>query len=94
MKIYENLYSQIYDLINLWLAFKKAAKGRRKNPLVAQFEYNLEIELVTLRDELRDGVYMPGDYRSFTMHEPRRRKISAASFVINIQFSLNAFCTM
>jgi hypothetical protein len=80
MKTYENLYPQIYDLMNLWQAFKKASKGRRKKSSVAQYEYNLETELVNLRDKLRDGVYQPGGYRSFTVHEPKRRKISAAPF--------------
>lgn len=79
-KVYDDFYPQIYNLLNLWQAFKKAAAGRRKNPSVAQFEYNLENELVALRDELQDGAYRPGGYRSFTVHEPKRRKISAAPF--------------
>jgi retron-type reverse transcriptase len=79
-KTYDDFYPEIYDLLNLWWAFKKAAAGRRKNPSVAQFEYKLENELVELRDELRDGIYQPGGYRSFTVHEPKRRKISAAPF--------------
>lgn len=79
-KQYENFYPQVYDLFNLWLAYKKAAAGRRKNPSTAAFEYNLENELVALRDSLRDESYRPGGYRSFTVHEPKRRKISAAPF--------------
>ncbi len=79
-KAYNNFYPQIYDLMNLWLAFGKASKGRRGHPSIVAFEYNLEKELVQLRDELRDETYMPGGYRSFTVHEPKRRKISAAPF--------------
>jgi hypothetical protein len=80
MKTYENLYPQIYDLTNLWQAFKKASKGRRKKSSVAQYEYNLETELVNLRDELRDGVYQPGGYRSFEIDKPKRRLVNAAPF--------------
>lgn len=80
MKTYDNFYPDIYNILNLWYAFKKAAAGRRRNPSVAQFEYNLENELVDLRDELQEGRYQPGGYRSFTVHEPKRRKISAAPF--------------
>jgi len=79
-KIYKNFYPQIYDLFNLWLAFDKASKGRRSHPSVAAFEYNLEPELIRLRDELREQTWRPGGYRSFMVHEPKRRKISAAPF--------------
>lgn len=79
-KIYKNFYPQIYDLFNLWQAFVKASKGRRGHPSIAAFEYNLEAELIRLRDELQDETYLPGGYRSFTVHEPKRRKISAAPF--------------
>lgn len=79
-KTYDHFYPQIYDLFNLWQAFVKAARGRRGHPSVAAFEYNLEAELIRLRDELRQETYTPGGYRSFTVHEPKRRKISAAPF--------------
>ncbi|MCC6499703.1 MAG: group II intron reverse transcriptase domain-containing protein [Anaerolineales bacterium] len=79
-KIYKNFYPQIHDLFNLWQAFIKASKGRRSHPSIAAFEYDLEPELIQLRDELRDESYQPGGYRSFTVHEPKRRKISAAPF--------------
>ncbi|MEW5939258.1 MAG: reverse transcriptase domain-containing protein [Chloroflexota bacterium] len=79
-KTHDNFYPEIHSLLNLWQAFKKAAAGRRMNPSVAQFEYNLENELVQLRDELENESYQPGGYRSFTVHEPKRRKISAAPF--------------
>ena len=36
--------------------------------------------LLMLQDELRQGRYRPGDYVTFTIHEPKRRRISAAPF--------------
>ncbi|MFZ5903221.1 MAG: reverse transcriptase domain-containing protein [Chloroflexota bacterium] len=57
-----------------------ASKGRRAHPAVAKFEYNLETELVKLRDELENGTYRPGGYCNFPVHEPKRRIISAAPF--------------
>jgi retron-type reverse transcriptase len=36
--------------------------------------------LLALRDELRSGSYLPGDYTHFYIHEPKRRRISAAPF--------------
>ena len=77
---YYGLYPNIYAFFNLWLAFKHAARGKRSHPSVAVFEYNLEAELIALQTELRDGTYTPRGYRSFTVHDPKRRKISAAPF--------------
>ena len=34
----------------------KASKGRRSKPAVASFEYNLEAQLIDLRDELHAKV--------------------------------------
>jgi hypothetical protein len=50
-KIYAELYPQVYDLFNLWQAFKKASAGRRSRAAVATFEYNLEAEQTPLFQE-------------------------------------------
>jgi retron-type reverse transcriptase len=80
MKTYRNLYPQVWDWDNLYLAYRKARRGKRSHVAVADFEYNLESELVMLRDELREKTYAPGPYTSFYIHEPKRRLISAAPF--------------
>ena len=79
-KPYYNLYPHIYTFSNLWLAFDKASQGKRSRPTVAKFEYHLERELIELQNELREERYQPGGYRSFTVHDPKRRRISAAPF--------------
>ncbi len=73
-------YSEIYSLLNLWQAFQHASKGRHSKPVVAAFEYDLERNLLELRDELRGETYQPGAYDSFVVHETKKRKISAAPF--------------
>lgn len=80
MKTYKNLYPQICTFSNLMWAWEKARRGKRYTPAAANFERNLDVELVTLHQELLDETYQPGPYRSFTIHEPKRRKISAAPF--------------
>lgn len=65
---------------NLFTAFRKAAKGKRHKPEVADFEVELEPQLFRLREELVSGEYTPGTYRSFVIREPKRRLISAAPF--------------
>ena len=42
MKTYRNLYPQIISFENLYLAFRKARKGKRGRPEVAAIELDLE----------------------------------------------------
>ncbi len=65
---------------NLYLAWRKAARGKRRGRAAAGFEYRLEDHLLQLHEELAGGAYRPGPYQSFTIHEPKRRLISAAPF--------------
>lgn len=46
----------------------------------AAFELFLDDELLRLQDDLQSERYIPGGYRTFTVNEPKRRKISAAPF--------------
>ena len=80
MKTYRNLYPQIIDFENLYLAFRKARKGKRDRPEVAAFEFDLEANLFQLQEELATQTYTPGPYRNFYMRERKLRLISAAPF--------------
>ncbi len=92
MKTYKNLYPRIYDFENLYLAYRKARRGKRKRPDVAaspalhqtqcgaSVEFNLELELPRLQEELADETYRPSPYRHFTLYERKPRRISAAPF--------------
>ena len=73
-------YADVYEWDNLYRAYRKAAKGKRGRPAAAGFEYQLEDNLVHLQEELAAETYRPGQYASFTIHEPKRRLISAAPF--------------
>jgi len=79
-KTVKNLYPQIIDFENIYRSWRKARRGKRYKAAVAAFEQNLDAELLALHQELRDESWQPGGYRSFTVHEPKRRKISAAPF--------------
>ena len=80
MKSYKNLYLSIVTFENLYLAFKKAAKGKRGQPNVAGFELNLEDNLFQLQKELQTKTYRPASYHSFYIRDPKHRLISAALF--------------
>ncbi len=75
-----NLYSQICSFENLYLAYRKARKGKRSRSTTADFEFNQEEELLDLQAELRSETWQPQPYRSFYIHDPKRRLISAAPF--------------
>jgi retron-type reverse transcriptase len=73
-------YADVYAWENLFLAYRKAARGKRSHRSVALFEFKLEDHLIQLHDELQAEAYRPGQYTHFTIHEPKRRLISAAPF--------------
>ena len=65
---------------NLWHAYRKAAKGKRGLLPAATYDYRVADSLVRLQNALLDKTYRPGAYHHFFIHEPKRRKISAAPF--------------
>jgi len=79
-KRYFDLYENICHPLNLWAAYKQAARGKRYLPAAAAFEYDLEENLIELENELRDESYQPGGYHNFLIQRPKRRLISAAPF--------------
>ncbi|HRW05651.1 MAG TPA: reverse transcriptase/maturase family protein [Caldilineaceae bacterium] len=80
MKTFRNLYPQVCDFENLYLAYRAARKGKRGKATVAAFEFNQELELALLQEELSAKTYQPGPYNSFYVHDPKKRLISAAPF--------------
>ena len=80
MKRYGNLWHLVTDFENLWIAAKKAQKGKRFKENVLKFNCNLESELLTLHKELLEQTYTPGQYNSFEIKEPKTRLISAAPY--------------
>jgi RNA-directed DNA polymerase len=73
-------YRRICAWENLLEAYRKAARGKRNHRTPAAFEYRLADRLLALQRQLEHGSYRPGPYVHFHIHEPKRRKISAAPF--------------
>ncbi len=80
MKTRRNLYPLIYAFNNLYLAYVKARRGKRYKPEVLQFSAGLERELISLYRELANHSYCTGEYRRFTVYEPKRREVAALPF--------------
>lgn len=71
---------QIAALDNLALAAWKAATGKRRRPAVARFLAALEANLAILADDILSERAPRGVQRTFVIHDPKRRTISAACF--------------
>ena len=80
MKRYGNLYPQIVEFENIYLAARKAKKGKRFRDNVLEFNYNLETQLLRIQQELIDKTYEPGNYRTFHLRDIKTRLISAAPY--------------
>ena len=80
MKRIGNLWPQLTSFGNLLGAADAAAAGKSKRPDVAAFLLNMEWELLSLQRELTSGEYRTGPYRTFTIRDPKPRRISAAPF--------------
>ena len=73
------LKEQFLSFDNLYLAFKKAYTGTKSRQSY-EFFFNADREIWKLREELESGMYQPGEYRYFTITEPKKRIISVAPF--------------
>ncbi len=80
MKTYKNLYNEIISFGNLFLAWRKARKGKTKKDYVVEFEKNLIKNLLDLHNELKNQTYKPKPLQNFILRDPKTRKISKSDF--------------
>jgi len=69
-----------------------AARGSGNSRAAAEFSYNPGERLLRLQERLLAGIWTPGDYTHFHIHEPKRRLISAAPFADRIVH--HAWCSV
>ena len=79
-KTYNHLYENIYDFGNLYVAFRKARKGKTKMLYVIEFQKDLLKNLLALQIELKDGTYSPKPLVNFSLRDPKTRLISKSDF--------------
>jgi retron-type reverse transcriptase len=75
-----DIYPKIISKENLYHAAYMAAKARRYTDAVSGFNFHLEAEIDKIHGELREKTYNHGQYRVFTVYDPKQRKIAAAPF--------------
>ena len=80
MEISYNMYNEICSINNLFIAYKKARKGKTKKNYVKEFENDLFNNLMKLHYELKTQRYKPNPLKTFILRDPKTRKISKAVF--------------
>lgn len=80
MKRFNDLFPQITSFDNLLLAAQKAKKGKHQTQSMSRFHFRLEENLFALQQKLFEKSYVPGKYRTFYIHDPKKRMISAAPY--------------
>ena len=80
MKRYGNLFEEIVSFENLVVAAKRAFRGKKNKAQVAQFYFDMENELLCIREELRNKTYRPLPLWIFRIREPKLRIIGASDF--------------
>lgn len=79
-KRHGNLIERIADMDNLRDAYVKTALGKRLTWGFLEFKEYAEMNLRAISEQLLDGAWQQGEYRQFTVHEPKPRLISALDF--------------
>jgi retron-type reverse transcriptase len=80
MKSYTNLFDSLCAFENLYLASKKAEKGKRFRHEVAEFNARRFENLLEMQKLLRTGQYPCGHFRAIKIVQPKPRLISAADY--------------
>ncbi|MDI3234160.1 reverse transcriptase/maturase family protein [Exiguobacterium antarcticum] len=80
MKRIGNLYEQIIDYEQLYIAYRQSIKNKRFKPEILRFSQNLEENLIQIQNELIHGTYQVSPYRQFYVHEPKKRLIMSLPF--------------
>lgn len=71
---------ELADRDNLLQATWRSARGKRERPAVARFLRHLDARLNTLAQAILEEHAPLGRFRRFTIHDPKRRVITAACF--------------
>lgn len=77
-KGHESTFDRIVSPENLFEAWEEFRRGKRRRQDVQRFEWNVEREILLLQRELSSGSYRHGAYSTFTVQDPKQRRIHKA----------------
>jgi retron-type reverse transcriptase len=69
------------NLVNAW---RESRKDKTKKSYVIKFEQNTRENLLKLREELLNQTYKPQPLKTFTLRDPKTRRISKSAFIDRI----------
>jgi len=75
-----HVFEQVTAFASLRDAACRALRANRESGGALRFHFDLEPRLLELQRQLLDGSYRPGPYRTFTIYEPKERRIAASPF--------------
>ncbi len=80
MIMHGSLYGELCFYENLLEAFRRAAKSKSSKWYVMEFRKDLKNNLLRLQKELISQTYEPQAMKTFVIHDPKTRVISASAF--------------
>jgi len=80
VKRINNLFEKIVAFENLLVAAYRAARGKKLKNSVNLFLFQIENEILLLREELLHKTYKPKSYFQFEVKEPKIRQICSSNF--------------
>lgn len=89
---HKNLFGKIVSTDNLYVAYHKAARGKRYTMGHMVFREHLATNIGKLASTIMDGSYQPGTPKTFMVFEPKPREISALPFVDRV--AQHALCNV
>lgn len=80
MKCHGDLFSKIVEVDNLYLAYKKARKGKTWQDTIKRFERNLDANILRIHNLLDSKTFNTSQYTEKTIQEPKKRTIYKLPF--------------
>lgn len=79
-KKYKHLIDRVASIENLRLAYANTSRAKRNTWGYLEFKEYAEANLLQMQEEILSGAWAQGEYRQFTVYEPKARLISALEF--------------
>ena len=71
-------FEAVYEIDNLYTAWYKVTLGKSSKSSIRDFQRNIDQNLSSIANDLRNGTYQPGAYNHFLIKDPKERIIAAS----------------